>query len=90
LYLPQMRVKQDAISGMEIPIWFTPTLPGQWEMACAQLCGLGHYRMRGYYTVHNQAGYDQWVAERIAEKAEDDAEPVDDAEPAATDPPAGT
>jgi len=96
LYLPQMRVKQDAIPGMDIPIWFTPTHPGQWEMACAQLCGLGHYRMRGYYTVHDQAGYDQWVAERLAEKAEDDAEPVDDAdpvddtEPAATEPPAGT
>jgi len=87
-FLPQMRVKQDAIPGMEIPLWFTPTREGQWEIACAQLCGLGHYRMRGYYTIHDQAGYDEWMAEQVAQKAEDEAdaqpepEPVNDTETA--------
>jgi cytochrome c oxidase subunit 2 len=87
-FLPQMRVKQDIIPGMEIPVWFEPTQTGQWEIACAQLCGLGHYRMRGYYTIHDQAGFDQWMVERLAEKAadqgeEEEGQPVQDAEPAA-------
>ncbi len=55
--LPVMRVKQDAIPGMEIPIHFTPVLEMgddvRWEIACAQLCGLGHYRMRGFLTVES-------------------------------------
>ena len=37
-----------------------------WEIACAQLCGLGHYRMRGFYTVHEQADFDAWMAEQVA------------------------
>ena len=43
--LPQMRVKSDAIPGIAQPVWFTPTRTGEWEIACSQLCGLGHYRM---------------------------------------------
>ena len=42
-----MRVKQDVIPGLMIPTWFTPTKTGQFEIACAQLCGIGHYSMRG-------------------------------------------
>ena len=64
-FLPEMRVKQDAIPGMTIPLSFTAT--GEWEIACAQLCGLGHYRMRGFFTVHDQAGFNAWMAERVAE-----------------------
>ena len=60
--LPQMRVKQDAIPGIAQPVWFTPTEIGQWEIACSQLCGLGHYRMRGFYTIQSQADYDAWLA----------------------------
>ena len=65
-FLPQMRVKQDAIPGMTIPLSFTATESGEWEIACAQLCGLGHYRMRGFFTVHEQGGYDAWMAEQVA------------------------
>jgi cytochrome c oxidase subunit 2 len=64
--LPQMRVKQDAIPGIAQPVWFTPTQTGAWEIACSQLCGLGHYRMRGFYTIHTQAEYDAWLAEEAA------------------------
>ena len=64
--LPEMRVKQDAIPGMVIPLSFTATATGEWEIACAQLCGLGHYRMRGFFTVHDQSSYDAWMAERVA------------------------
>ena len=65
-FLPEMRVKQDAIPGMIIPLSFTATETGEWEIACAQLCGLGHYRMRGFFTVHDQAGYDAWMAKQAA------------------------
>lgn len=82
-FLPQMRVKQDAIPGQVIPIWFEPTmvtpaensLPGCaatktcWEIACAQLCGITHYRMRGFYQIHDAAGYEQWLAENAPKVA---------------------
>ena len=61
--LPVMRVKQDAIPGLVIPIYFIPTVEGESEIACAQLCGLSHYRMRGYLTVHSQGEFDDWLAE---------------------------
>ena len=64
--LPQMRVKQDAIPGIAQPVWFTPTRTGEWEIACSQLCGLGHYRMRGFYTIQTQADYDAWLASEAA------------------------
>ncbi len=63
--LPYMRVKQDAIPGMVVPIHFTPVKTSgeeTWEIACAQLCGLGHYRMRGQYHVQTKADFDKWMA----------------------------
>jgi len=63
--LPYMRVKQDAVPGMEVPVHFTPIRASgkePWEIACAQLCGLGHYRMRGQYEVHTKADFDKWLA----------------------------
>lgn len=65
--LPYMRVKQDATPGMEVPVHFTPAKVsgGQvWEIACAQLCGLGHYRMKGMYHVHSKADFDKWMREQ--------------------------
>jgi len=70
-FLPVMRVKQDVVPGMSIPTWFTPTKTGQFEIACAQLCGLGHYRMKGYLTIHTQEAYDKWIDEQAADTAED-------------------
>jgi cytochrome c oxidase subunit 2 len=69
-FLPYMRVKQDAIPGIEVAIHFTPVKEGEkdFEIACAQLCGLGHYRMRGQYAVHNKAGFDRWLAENAPQK----------------------
>ena len=69
LNLPQMRVKQDAIPGQVIPIWFVPVKTGQWDIACAQLCGLSHYRMRGSYTVESQADFDKWMADNAPKTA---------------------
>ena len=64
--LNEMRVKQDATPGMTSRIWFTPIATGDWEIACSQLCGLGHYRMRGEYHVVDQAAWDQWQSEELA------------------------
>ena len=60
-FLPVMRVKQDAIPGQVIPVWFQATTPGKFEIACAQLCGLGHYRMRGFLNIFTQVEFDKWL-----------------------------
>ncbi len=65
--LPIMRVKQDIIPGMSIPVWFVPTKIGNSEIGCAQLCGLGHYRMKGFLTIHTQEEYDKWLAEQSSQ-----------------------
>ena len=62
-FLPNFRVKQDAMPGMTIDIWFTPTELGDFEIACAEHCGLGHYRMRGAVHVVPAADLDKTVAE---------------------------
>jgi cytochrome c oxidase subunit 2 len=61
-YLPHFRVKQDAMPGMRIPIWFVPTEVGEFEIACAELCGLAHYRMKGKVHVLSKEGYRDWLA----------------------------
>jgi len=58
--LIEMRVKQDAIPGMTMPVWFVPTRLGEYEISCSQLCGLGHFRMRGFITVQNDADFRKW------------------------------
>ena len=59
--LNEMRVKQDAVPGMTTRTWFTPTLTGDWEIACSQLCGLGHYRMRGELHIVSTTGWAAWM-----------------------------
>ena len=66
LGIAEMRVKQDAIPGMEIPVWFEPTRPGDYQINCSQLCGLGHYRMKAEVSVQSQAEFDAWLAEELA------------------------
>ena len=64
--LNEMRVKQDANPGMVSRVWFTPTATGQWDIACSQLCGLGHYRMRGEYRVVSPEDWERWQADEVA------------------------
>lgn len=61
--IPEIRVKQDAVPGMDIPVWFIPNKVGNYEVNCSQLCGLGHYRMRGFVGIKTQADYRDWLAE---------------------------
>ena len=79
--VPEFRVKQDTIPGLTIPMWFVPTVTTaemrtrtgkpefQYEIACAQLCGLGHYRMRGFVTVQTAEEFQKWLAEKIKEQS---------------------
>jgi cytochrome c oxidase subunit 2 len=61
LFLPNFRVKQDAMPGMTIETWFVPTAEGKFEIACAEHCGLGHYRMRGEVRVVPAEQYETTV-----------------------------
>jgi len=67
-YIPSMRFKQDAVPGLLIPVHFRPTKVGDYEFACTELCGLGHYKMHGTVKVVSHQDYDKWLAERLAEK----------------------
>jgi cytochrome c oxidase subunit 2 len=84
-----LRVKQDAIPGMIIPVHFEATMTSEeflaemvgtpreskgLEISCAQLCGLGHYRMRGFLTIHDDQGYVDWIEEQKAYIEEEDDE----------------
>ena len=81
-----MRVKQDAIPGMEFPVWFEPTVTTaemrerngesfNYELGCSQLCGLGHSTMKGIVTIHTQESFDAWMDEEqsyLGGEGEDD------------------
>ena len=67
-FVPSMRFKQDAVPGLAIHMHFTPTQTGDYEIACAELCGLGHYKMHGMLKVVSQEEFDKWLAARRAEK----------------------
>ena len=63
-FVRELRIKQDAVPGMAIPIHFTPTRIGSYEVACAELCGLGHYKMRSVLDVLSEEDYQKWLKER--------------------------
>jgi cytochrome c oxidase subunit 2 len=65
-FLPNFRVKQDLVPGMQTGVTFTPTKVGEYEIACAELCGLGHYRMRAFLTVMSESDYENWLTEQAA------------------------
>ena len=67
-FVPQLRFKQDAVPGLNIHMHFKPTQIGEYEIACAELCGLGHYKMHGVVHVVSQEDFDKWLAAREAEK----------------------
>ncbi len=67
-FVPSMRFKQDAVPGLAIHMHFTPTETGDYDIVCAELCGLGHYKMHGTLKVVSQAEFDDWLKAREAEK----------------------
>jgi cytochrome c oxidase subunit II len=62
--LPHMRIAQDAIPGQIVPMWFKPIKKGSYEVVCGQLCGLGHYSMKGMLVVDSPEEYQAWLKER--------------------------
>ena len=61
-----LRICQDAIPGLRIPIWFRPTQEGRYQINCAQLCGNGHYSMNvGFLVIESQVAYDKWLASKV-------------------------
>jgi len=65
-FLPYHRLKQDAVPGVTIDVWLEPTRTGEFEIACAELCGFGHYSMRGVLTVMEPSEYQAWIQEQEA------------------------
>lgn len=65
-FIPDFRVKQDAVPGMEIPVWFEATRTGEFPLACAELCGLGHYRMGGTVVVQTPEEFETWQRQAAA------------------------
>lgn len=69
LFLPHLRIKQDAVPGMSIPVWFKAKDVGTFDLVCAELCGWGHYKMKGRVTIQSRAEYDQWLERMAVEQA---------------------
>ena len=67
-FLPQFRLKRDAVPGLTGRVWLQATKTGQFEIVCAELCGLGHYRMRGFVTVESPQDFQAWLARANAEQ----------------------
>ncbi|HEY7168511.1 MAG TPA: cytochrome c oxidase subunit II [Candidatus Binatia bacterium] len=67
-YLPNLRLRQDAVPGRTILVWFEATKPGKYEIPCSQLCGFGHSGMKGWLYVHTPEEYQKWAAENLAPK----------------------
>ena len=65
-FLPNARVKQDLVPGMKQFVWFRPLKTGVFDIVCAELCGWGHYKMKGRMTVESRSDFDAWLEEAEA------------------------
>lgn len=70
-FIPQFRIKQDALPGKMIPVWFQVDEPGKYEFLCAELCGWGHYKMGGIVVAEEPAAFDARMAELAAQNYDD-------------------
>ena len=65
-FVPEFRIKQDAVPGLPTRVWLEAVRPGQFEIRCAELCGLGHYRMKGFVTTQPMEDFQKWLVEAKA------------------------
>lgn len=65
-FVRELRLKQDNVPGLKISVHFTATQTGDFEVACAELCGLGHHRMRTFLQVKTPEDFDKWMQEQAA------------------------
>lgn len=63
-FLPNLRIKQDVVPGMTQHVWFRANKNGIYDIVCAELCGWGHYKMRGRLTVEERSSFDRWLADQ--------------------------
>ncbi|HXF04461.1 MAG TPA: cytochrome c oxidase subunit II [Blastocatellia bacterium] len=66
-WVPWLRLKQDTVPGLAITIHFKATKIGEYEIACAELCGLGHHRMRGFLSVQSESDFQRWLQQRASQ-----------------------
>ncbi len=67
-FLPELRLKQDAVPGMTIPVWFQADRTGSFDLPCAELCGWGHYKMKGRLVVESEGDFRKFLADLKAEQ----------------------
>lgn len=76
-YLPELRIKQDAVPGLTIPVWFDADQPGTFDIVCAELCGWGHTKMRGQITIYDtQEEFDEWMRNALLEQGRSQLNPT--------------
>ena len=68
-YVPQFRAKMDLVPGMVTFYWIRPTVTGNYEILCAELCGVGHHAMRGEVQVDEAGAYEEWLSEQLTFEA---------------------
>ena len=69
--LPHLRLMQDAVPGMVIPVWFKSDKTGTFDIVCKELCGWGHYKMQGQMVVEQEQDYDAYLADLARKQNED-------------------
>ena len=74
-FLPNLRVKQDVVPGLEQHVWFKPLKEGQYDIVCAELCGWGHYKMKGQITIESRSQFEAWLANKWAEQEQSEYTP---------------
>jgi cytochrome c oxidase subunit 2 len=67
-FVRELRLKQDIVPGMEIPLHFQADVMGLYEVPCSELCGLGHHQMRTTLEVMPPADFEKWLREQAAQK----------------------
>ncbi|MBI1247177.1 cytochrome c oxidase subunit II [bacterium] len=67
-FLPNFREKQDVVPGMKQFVWFKPIKDGKYDIVCAELCGWGHYKMKGQITVESKNDFDAWLKKAYADQ----------------------
>lgn len=78
-FLPKLRIKQDAVPGKRIPVWFKAKKVGESDLVCAELCGWGHYKMKGRLFVESRSQYEAWLAKMSdAQSAESETSTSDE------------
>ncbi len=79
-FLPNLRIKQDVVPGMKQYVWFRPNRTGSYDIVCAELCGWGHYKMRGRLVLQTRKEFDAWLSEMYAQQEQATYEPPTDDE----------